>query len=294
MIDSTTPNPERLTKPAGQAAPSARDTPSAGAGREGLAAAALSVGYGDRLIIHGLDIELPVGGFTAIIGPNACGKSTLLRTLARLLKPRAGTVVLDGRELRSMRTGEIARRLALLPQAPVSPEGITVEDLVSRGRYAHQSVLSQWSRDDRTAVEAAMAATRVTELANRPVDELSGGQRQRVWIALTLAQQSATLLLDEPTTYLDITHQIEILELVRSLRDEGRTVIAVLHDLGHAARYADHIVAMRDGRIVREGSPQEVITAQTIAEVFGLDARVIADPDTGTPVVLPRSPLRGD
>ncbi len=256
-----------------------------------LAAAGVSGGYGPTVVIDQVDIEIPDGSFTAIIGPNACGKSTLLRMLAKLLSPRAGAVLLDGADVRSYATKEFARRLGLLPQTPLAPEGITVTDLVGRGRYPHQSVFSQWSRRDEEAVERAMAATRVADLADRHLDELSGGQRQRVWIAMALAQETPLLLLDEPTTYLDVAHQFEVLELIDRLRAEGRTIVAVLHDLNHAARFADHLIAMRDGRILAQGPPSELITAETVERVFGLRSRVIPDPDTGTPVVLPRAAI---
>ena len=227
---------------------------------------------------------MPDGSFTVIVGPNACGKSTLLR----LLPASRGSVVLDGREIHEYRSREVARRLGLLPQSSTAPEGITVADLVARGRFPHQSLMSRWSREDERVVAEAMAATRVTELRDRPLDELSGGQRQRVWVAMALAQQTPILLLDEPTTFLDIAHQIELLDLIAQLRAEGRTVVAVLHEINLAARYATHLIAMRDGRIVAEGTPGEVVTEALVEEVFGLACRVIPDPDTGGPVVLPR------
>ena len=254
-----------------------------------LTAEGLAVGYPSRLVIEDLDIVIEPSSLTVIVGPNACGKSTLLRTLARVLTPQAGTVLLDGAELRSRSTNDIARRLGMLPQSSVAPEGITVTDLVCRGRYPHQSMLRQWSRADHAAVDRAMADAGVTELADRYVDELSGGQRQRVWIALVLAQETPVLLLDEPTTYLDIAHQVEVLELVDRLRRAGRTVVAVLHEINLAARYATQLVAMRDGRIVAQGPPDEVVTAAMVDEVFSLQARILRDPDTGHPVVLPRS-----
>ncbi|MDT9591529.1 ABC transporter ATP-binding protein [Nocardioides zeae] len=252
----------------------------------------LSVGYGADPVVAALDLVVPAGSFTAVIGPNACGKSTLLRALARLLAPREGRVLLGTEDVRDLSARQLARRVGLLPQSPVTPDAITVMDLVCRGRYAHQSILRQWSRADQEAVEAAMSAAGVTELRDRRVDELSGGQRQRAWIALTLAQESDVLLLDEPTTFLDIAHQVEVLELADTLRRRGRTVVAVLHELGMAARYATHLVAMRDGRVVAEGTPAEVVTEEVLARVFDLEARVVPDPDTGAPVVLPRSVLR--
>ena len=223
-----------------------------------LEARDLSLGYNDRLVVDGLSLTIPQGRVTVIVGANACGKSTLLRGLARLLKPRGGSVLLDGHDISRLPTREVATRLGILPQQPVAPEGITVADLVGRGRHPHQRFWRQFSADDERAVEAALDATATTDLADRPVDELSGGQRQRVWIALALAQGTPLLLLDEPTTFLDLAHQVEVLDLLADLNDrEGRTVVIVLHDLNLACRYAHHMVAMRDGRIVAEGSPAD-------------------------------------
>jgi iron complex transport system ATP-binding protein len=247
----------------------------------------LTLAYERRTIAEGLSVAVPDRSFTVIVGPNACGKSTLLRALARILKPAAGTVVLDGRSIADWPAKRLARTLGLLPQSSVAPEGITVADLVARGRYPHQSLLRQWSKEDERVIAESMAATGVADLAERPVDELSGGQRQRVWIAMVLAQQTPLLLLDEPTTYLDIAHQIEVLDLCARLHEEGRTVVAVLHDLNHAARYATHLIAMRGGRIVAEGAPGDVVTADLVEEVFRLPCRVIDDPETGTPLVVP-------
>ena len=253
-----------------------------------LAARDLVLAYDGQVVVDGLSVDVPDGRITMIVGPNACGKSTLLRALSRLLRPRSGGVLLDGEAIHRLPTKQVARRLGLLPQSPVAPEGILVCDLVARGRTPHQSMFQQWSAADEDAVARALAATGTGDLADRPVDELSGGQRQRVWIAMALAQETDLLLLDEPTTYLDITHQIEVLDLVASLnRDAGRTVVVVLHDLNLACRYAHHIVAMRDGRIVASGTPGEVITEETMREVFGLDAVVIPDPLSGTPLVVP-------
>ena len=253
-----------------------------------LAGRGLQAGYDHRVILDGLDLAIADGSFTVIVGPNACGKSTLLRTLAQLLKPMKGSVLLDGREIGSYAAKEAARRVGLLPQSAIAPEGITVLDLVSRGRYPHQSLLRQWSDADEAAVVAALDATNTAELASRGVDELSGGQRQRVWVAMALAQETPLLLLDEPTTYLDITHQYELLDLFQRLnRRAGRTLVAVLHDLNQAARYATHLVAMKEGLIVAEGDPREIVTAELVAEVFGLRCRVIEDPEAGTPLVIP-------
>lgn len=247
----------------------------------------LRIGYGGSAIIDGIDVAIPPGELTVIIGPNACGKSTLLRALARVLKPESGSVLLDGTDIRSVPTKELARRLGLLPQTPIAPDGITVQDLVSRGRYPHQTLLRSWSLDDEKAVADALAATEVVGLAARRVDELSGGQRQRVWIAMALAQETAVLLLDEPTTFLDIGHQNDVMELISGMQDGERTIVAVLHDINQAARFATHLIAMKDGRIVAEGAPGDIVTADLIHELFGLSARVIVDPVFGCPVVLP-------
>ncbi|WP_443034372.1 ABC transporter ATP-binding protein [Streptomyces sp. BE147] len=246
-----------------------------------------TIGYGRRPISEHLDVRIPDESFTVIIGPNACGKSTLLRAVSRLLKPSAGRVVLDGRSIAEYRSREVARTLGLLPQTSLAPDGITVADLIARGRHPHQRLMRQWTAQDEKAVLDAMAATSVTELSDRPVDELSGGQRQRVWVAMVLAQQTPILLLDEPTTFLDIAHQIDLLELFTDLHRAGHTLVAVLHDLNHAARYATHLIAMRDGRVVAEGTPQEVVTAGLVKEVFDLPCQVVPDPVTGTPMVIP-------
>lgn len=254
-----------------------------------LLAESLRLSYGDdRVVIDGLDLELPHGAVTTIIGANGSGKSTLLRALARLLRPSAGRVLLDGHDVHRMRTRQLAKRLGLLPQGPVTPEGITVRDLVRRGRTPHTSLLRQWSAADETALVAALAATDLAELADEPVDALSGGQRQRAWLALVIAQGTPLLLLDEPTTFLDIAHQLDVLDLVRRLnREEGRTVVMVLHDLNQACRYADHLVALRDGAVAAAGAPAEVVTEELVAEVFELEARIVPDPVTGTPLVVP-------
>ncbi|PJO38244.1 ABC transporter ATP-binding protein [Delftia acidovorans] len=253
-----------------------------------LSADAVTLRYGERTISQGLSLAIPDGSFTVIVGPNACGKSTLLRALSRLLVPAAGQVILDGRHISQFPAKEVARRLGLLPQSAVAPDGITVADLVARGRYPHQSFLRQWTDADEQAVAEAMQATDVATLSDRLLDELSGGQRQRVWIAMVLAQQTPILLLDEPTTFLDIAHQIELMELLADLNDAGRTVVAVLHDLNQACRYASHLIAMRDGRIAAQGAPGAIFTEQLVQEVFGLPAVIIADPVSGTPLVVPR------
>ncbi|MFJ1600021.1 ABC transporter ATP-binding protein [Streptomyces sp. NPDC088261] len=258
-----------------------------------LVARDLTLAYEDRTVVHELELAVPDGRVTVIVGPNACGKSTTLRALGRLLKPQGGAVLLDGEELSRIPTKRIARSIGLLPQSPVAPEAITVADLVSRGRQPHQAWWRQWSDADERAVTDAMERTDVTALADRSVDELSGGQRQRVWIAMALAQETDLLLLDEPTTFLDIAHQVEVLDLVRRLNHEqGRTVVIVLHDLNQAARYADHLVAMKEGRVVAEGEPGAVVTAELVREVFGLESVVVPDPVTGSPLVVPGAPYR--
>ncbi|MCN9240422.1 ABC transporter ATP-binding protein [Streptomyces sp. RY43-2] len=260
-----------------------------------LTARDLTLAYEDRTVVEELDLDIPDGKVTVIVGPNACGKSTLLRALGRLLKPRRGAVLLDGTELARLPTKRIAQVIGLLPQTPVPPEGITVGDLIARGRQPHQKWWQQWSEADEASVSAAMERTGTAELAERPVDELSGGQRQRVWIAMALAQDTDLLLLDEPTTYLDIAHQVEVLDLVRQLnRERGRTVVAVLHDLNQAARYADHLIAMRAGRIVAQGAPVDVVKAELVEEVFGLASVVVPDPVTGGPMVVPGPPRSTD
>lgn len=253
-----------------------------------LRADAVTLRYDERTIAQDLSISVPDGSFTVIVGPNACGKSTMLRALSRLLKPSNGQVILDGRNIQSMAAKDVARCLGLLPQSAIAPDGIAVADLVARGRYPHQSFLRQWSRADEEAVAQAMAATKVTELSGRLVDELSGGQRQRVWVAMVLAQETPILLLDEPTTFLDIAHQIELLDLLSDLNDQGRTIVAVLHDLNHACRYASHIVAMKDGAIVASGRPSEIITTELVEAVFNLPSMVMPDPVSGTPMIVPK------
>jgi iron complex transport system ATP-binding protein len=253
-----------------------------------LAADGLAVGYDQREIIHDLSVRIPSGKITVIVGANACGKSTLLKTLARLLKPSRGTVLLDGKSIQSIPTREVATKLGLLPQSPTAPEGITVADLVGRGRYPRTRWIRQWTRTDDEAVAAAMTSTDVLSLADRPIDELSGGQRQRVWIAMALAQETDILLLDEPTTFLDLTHQFDVLDLLVDLnRSEERTIVLVLHDLNQACRFGDHLIAMKDGAIVAEGNPLEVITEEVVNDVFGLPVKIVPDPVAGSPMVVP-------
>lgn len=263
------------------------DTGSGARGPSRLAARDITVAYGGRNVIDGLDVAIPPGVITTIIGPNGCGKSTLLRTLTRLLKPSTGTVVLDGEDIVTLRTRDVAKKLGLLPQAPVAPEGLTVADLVARGRHPHQSWLRQWSSDDAGVVERALAMTGVSDLADRPVDSLSGGQRQRVWISMALAQGTDLLLLDEPTTYLDLAHAIDVLDLVDDLHESGRTVVMVLHDLNLATRYSDNLVVMRAGSILAQGHPRDVITAELLDEAFGLRAAVVEDPVGDRPLIVP-------
>ncbi|GLU49634.1 ABC transporter ATP-binding protein [Nocardiopsis ansamitocini] len=248
----------------------------------------LTLGYKDRAVIDSLDLAIPAGQITAIVGANACGKSTLLRSMSRLLAPRSGRVLLDGKEVHRLPSKQVARTLGLLPQSPIAPEGITVSNLVGRGRHPHQKMLSRWSKEDDEAVAAALEATRTVELADRPVDELSGGQRQRVWIAMALAQRTDLLLLDEPTTFLDVNHQVEVLDLLTDLNhSSGTTIVLVLHDLNLAARYADHLIALASGRLHAAGPPEEVLVPETVHAVFGLHSQVITDPTSGKPLMLP-------
>lgn len=252
-----------------------------------LAAERLVVGYGAAPVLNGVDIEVLDGEFTVIVGPNACGKSTLLRSLARVLDVQGGEVLLDGKPITSFRPKGAAKRIGLLPQSPSTPDGIVVSDLVARGRFPHQSLVRQWSTEDERAVESALEAANVAQLADRSVTELSGGQRQRVWIAMALAQETPILLLDEPTAYLDLAHQLDVLDLASDLQKGGRTVVAVLHELNLAFRYATHLVVMRQGEIVAQGAPNDIVTAELIEKVFDLPCRIAPDPETGTPLVIP-------
>lgn len=257
-------------------------------GSHRLSADGVTLGYGERVIVDGLSLDIAPGVITTVIGPNGCGKSTLLRSLGRLLKPSAGQVLLDGKAISSMKTKDVARIVGMLPQTPVAPEGLTVADLVARGRHPHQSWIRQWSATDESEVLTALEQTGIADLAHRSLDDLSGGQRQRAWISMALAQGTDILLLDEPTTYLDLAHSLEVLDLVDRLHDElGRTVVMVLHDLNLAIRYSDQLIVMRDGRIIAKGAPADIIDAELLREVFGLEATVLEDPMSGRPMIVP-------
>lgn len=258
-----------------------------------LALRGVRAGYGERTVLHDLDLSVVPHGVTSVIGPNGCGKSTMVRTMGRLLKPTAGEVLVDGRPIRTLSTRDVARRIAVLPQSPLAPEGLTVADLAARGRQPHQPWYRQWSPGDERIVDDALRLTQLTDLADRPLEELSGGQRQRAWLAMVLAQQTPVVLLDEPTTHLDLAHAVEVLELVHQLAaTQGKTVLVVLHDLGLAARYSDWLVVMKQGRIVTQGSPADVLEDRLLAEVFGLAAHVFPDPVDGLPTVVPARTLR--
>jgi iron complex transport system ATP-binding protein len=253
----------------------------------------VTLAYEGNIVIQELDLAIPTGKITALVGPNGCGKSTLLKGLARLLKPKSGTVYLEGKSIHKLSTKEVAKRLGTLPQSPIAPEGLTVRELVAQGRYPHQSWLQQWSLQDEQMTEQALLTTGMWELADRPLNTLSGGQRQRVWIAMTLAQDTPILLLDEPTTFLDLAHQIEVLDLLCELnRTQGRTIVMVLHDLNQACRYADYLVAIRAGQVYAQGAPATVMTETMVQEVFGLDSKIINDPVTETPMCVPISRYR--
>jgi len=252
-----------------------------------LQAEKLSLSYDTVSIIELLDLQTPSGEITALIGPNGCGKSTLLRGLARLLKPQHGSVLLNGHAIHTVSTKQLAKELGILPQAPVAPEGITVRELVAQGRYPHQDWFQQWSNADEDALQKALTLTNLSSLSNRIVDTLSGGQRQRAWIAMALAQETDILLLDEPTTYLDLAHQLEVLDLLVQLNAEGKTIVMVLHDLNHAAHYANHLVALSAGKIVAQGKPEEVITEVIVKNVFHVECQIVKHPMTGLPLCLP-------
>lgn len=248
----------------------------------------LTLAYENTTIITNLSVSIPAGEVTALVGPNGCGKSTLLRGISRLLKPRIGTVTLSALDIWKLPTKELAKRLGILPQGPVAPEGLTVHELVAQGRYPHQSWFQQWSLEDERVTADALEITGIVEFADRPVDTLSGGQRQRAWIAMTLAQDSDVILLDEPTTFLDLAYQIDVLDLLHSLnRERGKTIVMVLHDLNQACRYADHLIAVKAGEIVAEGKPELIVDAELVRQVFGLDCHIMPDPITGTPLVIP-------
>lgn len=250
----------------------------------------LTLAYDRTAIIKNLDLAIPRGRITALVGANGCGKSTLLRGLARLLKPRSGAVYLDTNDLFKLSTKQVAKQLGILAQSPIAPEGLTVRDLVACGRYPYQSWLQQWSPEDERLVELALSITGMTEFAEREIDTLSGGQRQRAWIAMALAQDTEILLLDEPTTFLDLAHQIEVLDLLQELNHtQARTLVMVLHDLNQACRYADYLVALKEGNIYAHGTPKDVMTEEVVREVFGLNSRIIADPVAGTPMCIPLS-----
>lgn len=250
----------------------------------------LTLAYEGNIIIEGLDLAIPQGKITTLVGPNGCGKSTLLRGLVRLLKPKGGTVYLAGDAIAHLPTKELAKRLGILPQSPAAPEGLTVRELVAQGRYPHQNWLQQWSREDELKVEEAIATTHLHEFANRAIDTLSGGQRQRAWIAMALAQDTETLLLDEPTTYLDLAHQIEVLDLLADLnRHQDKTIIMVLHDLNLACRYADHLIALQRGQVYAQGLPTQIMTETLVRQVFGLESKIMPDPVAGTPLCIPIS-----
>lgn len=260
-----------------------------------LSAEHLQISYGNINIIEDLNLEIPKGKITAIIGPNGCGKSTTLKAMARILQPKGGTIYLDGKEIEKQSTKEIAKKMAILPQTPEAPSGLTVSELVTYGRFPHQNGFGRLTAEDRKVVNWSLEVTGMIQYKNRAIDALSGGQRQRVWIAMALAQETDLILLDEPTTYLDLAHQLEVLELLQRLNQEqGRTVVMVLHDLNHAARFADYMVAMRAGKLIREGTPEEVMTSETLREVFHIDAEIVQDPRTKKPICLTYDLLKGD
>ncbi|MEK8131209.1 ABC transporter ATP-binding protein [Paenibacillus filicis] len=253
-----------------------------------LFAERLQIGYGERMIVNQLNVSIPSGKITALVGANGSGKSTILKTMARIMRPQKGGVFLDGKSIHQMQTKEVAKQLAMLPQNPVSPEGLTVSELVSFGRFPHQKGFGSLTKEDKEMIAWALDVTGMNEFAERPIDQMSGGQRQRAWIAMALAQGTDILFLDEPTTFLDMAHQLEVLKLLEKLnREEGRTIVMVVHDLNHAALYAHHIVAIKHGDLIVEGSPEEVITCDMLREVFAIRADIIQDPRTGAPLCFP-------
>jgi ferric enterobactin transport system ATP-binding protein len=254
-----------------------------------LSTQSVTLGYDQTIITNNLSIDIPEGKFSIIVGPNGCGKSTLLRALSRLLPPKSGQVRLNSQDIHALPTREVAKILGLLPQTAIAPDGIKVVDLVARGRFPHQKWFQPWREQDQIAVESAMKATGIMEFAQHHVDQLSGGQKQRVWVAMALAQETPLLLLDEPTTYLDIAHQIELMDLFQDLnRLQGHTMVAVLHDLNHACRYADNLIAMKEGKIITSGAPKDVVTEALIEDVFGLPCMILEDPVSGTPLIIPK------
>ena len=260
---------------------------------ERMKTSGLSLAYDSQTIIEQLSLSIGTGEITTLVGPNGCGKSTLLRGLARLLKPRTGQVLLDGKAIHTVPTKKLARQLGILPQGPAAPEGLTVYELVAQGRYPHQGFFQQWSPEDEKVTRKALAVTNLADLADRPLDTLSGGQRQRAWIAMTLAQNTSILLLDEPTTFLDIGYQLDVMELIERLnRERGMTILLVLHDLNQAARYSDRMIVMREGAIYADGSPREVLTEQLLTRVFNVRANILIDPDSGAPVCVPQRTVR--
>ncbi|CAG7638638.1 ABC transporter ATP-binding protein [Paenibacillus allorhizosphaerae] len=248
----------------------------------------LDVAYEDRVIVKGLNLSIPTGKITALVGSNGSGKSTILKSMARIMKPKGGQVLLDGKSIHQQTTKEVARQLAILPQNPTAPDGLTVSELVSYGRFPHQKGFGSLTKEDKDVIHWAVEMTGMSEFADRPVDQLSGGQRQRAWIAMALAQQTDILFLDEPTTFLDMAHQLEVLKLLQKLnREENRTIIMVVHDLNHATRYAQHMVAIQKGQVVSEGAPEQVVTKEVLRQVFGIEVDIVPDPRTGVPLCLP-------
>ncbi|WP_189012580.1 ABC transporter ATP-binding protein [Paenibacillus marchantiophytorum] len=253
-----------------------------------LVADRLNISYGEHLIVENLNLSIPTGKITALVGANGSGKSTILKSMARIMKPQQGTVLLDGKSIHSQSTKEVAKQLAILPQNPIAPEGLTVSELVGYGRFPHQRAMGSLSKEDNQVIHWAIEVTGLMQFADRPVDQLSGGQRQRAWIAMALAQQTDLLFLDEPTTFLDMAHQLEVLKLLEKLnREQGRTIIMVVHDLNHATRYAQHVVAIQAGKVMCEGSPAEVVTSETLRTIFNVEADIVPDPRSGVPICIP-------